>query len=113
MDAAIAQAPLFSVVNCAGIGWAGRTVGRDGEYSWPTTSTCTARFIEINLIGTFNVLPVGRLQEMRPQRRPTRTASRGAIVNTASVAAEDGQIGQAAYFVVQGRGRGPHPSAGP
>jgi NAD(P)-dependent dehydrogenase (short-subunit alcohol dehydrogenase family) len=92
VDAAVAQAPLFSVVNCAGIGWAGRTVGRDGEYSSAHDLDVYRKVIEINLIGTFNVC---RLAASKMSlNTPDADGCRGAIVNTASVAAEDGQIGQ-------------------
>jgi len=100
VDAAVAQAPLFSVVNCAGIGWAGRTVGRDGEYSSAHDLDVYRKVIEINLIGTFNVC---RLAASKMSlNTPDEDGSRGAIVNTASVAAEDGQIGQVAYSSSKG-----------
>jgi NAD(P)-dependent dehydrogenase (short-subunit alcohol dehydrogenase family) len=83
------------VVNCAGIGTAARTVGREG----PFTLDVFARTIQINLIGTFNVI---RLAAQRMSQAPEQDGERGVIVNTASVAAFDGQIGQAAYSASKG-----------
>jgi NAD(P)-dependent dehydrogenase (short-subunit alcohol dehydrogenase family) len=84
------------VVNCAGIGPAKRIVGRDG----PQPLSDFARVIEINLIGTFNVM---RLVAAAMQPLPPLTdGERGIIVCTASVAAYDGQIGQAAYAASKG-----------
>ena len=98
--AATAAAPLFSVVNCAGIGWATRTIGKDGEYSSAHDLDIYRKVIEVNLVGTFNVC---RLTATAMSRNtPDEDGSRGAIVNTASVAAEDGQIGQAAYSSSKG-----------
>ena len=83
------------VVNCAGIGTAARTVGREG----PFPLDVFARTIQINLIGTFNVI---RLAAQRMSQAPEQDGERGVIVNTASVAAFDGQIGQAAYSASKG-----------
>jgi NAD(P)-dependent dehydrogenase (short-subunit alcohol dehydrogenase family) len=100
IDAAIALAPLFSVVNCAGVGWATRTIGKDGEYASAHDLDVYRRVIEINLIGTFNVC---RLAASKMSlNEPDPDGCRGAIVNTASVAAEDGQIGQVAYSSSKG-----------
>ena len=95
VDAAIALAPLFSVVNCAGVGWATRTIGKDGEYSSAHDLETYRRVIEINLVGTFNVCRLAATKMSKNE--PDPDGCRGAIVNTASVAAEDGQIGQVAY----------------
>lgn len=97
LDAAIAvQGPLRGLVNCAGIGGASRIVGRDG----PMELAAFDRTIRVNLIGTFNML---RLAAARMQTNtPDADGARGAIVNTASVAAFDGQIGQAAYAASKG-----------
>lgn len=97
LDAAIAvQGPLWGLVNCAGIGGASRIVGRDG----PMDLAAFERTIRVNLIGTFNML---RLAAARMQgNAPDADGARGAIVNTASVAAFDGQIGQAAYAASKG-----------
>ena len=97
LDGAIsAQGPLRGLVNCAGIGGASRIVGRDG----PMELSAFERTIHVNLIGTFNML---RLAAARMQgNEPDGDGARGAIVNTASVAAFDGQIGQAAYAASKG-----------
>jgi len=100
IEAAIGLAPLFSVVNCAGVGWATRTIGKDGEYASAHDLDLYRRVIEINLIGTFNVC---RLAASKMSlNEPDPDGCRGAIVNTASVAAEDGQIGQVAYSSSKG-----------
>src|SRR5664280_3102794 len=90
VDAAIAQAPLFSVVNCAGIGWASRTIGKDGEYASAHDLDVYRTVIEVNLIGTFNVCRLGATAMGR--NVADDDGCRGAIVNTASVAAEDGPV---------------------
>lgn len=84
------------VVNCAGIGPAARIVGRNG----PMPLAEFSRVIEINLIGTFNVmrLAAAAMAGLEPQE----TGERGVVVNTASVAAFEGQIGQAAYAASKG-----------
>jgi len=86
---------LRILVNCAGIAPANRVVGRDG----PVALELFERTIRINLIGTFNVL---RLVAAAMQRNEPVDGERGVIVNTASVAAFDGQIGQAAYSASKG-----------
>lgn len=97
LDAAIGRmGPLRGLVNCAGIGGASRIVGRDG----PMALDLFERTIRVNLIGSFNML---RLAAARMQANaPDTDGGRGAIVNTASVAAFDGQIGQAAYAASKG-----------
>jgi NAD(P)-dependent dehydrogenase (short-subunit alcohol dehydrogenase family) len=100
IEAATALAPLWSVVNCAGVGWATRTIGKDGEYSSAHDLDLYRKVIEINLVGTFNV---SRLTATAMAKNtPDVDGARGAIVNTASVAAEDGQIGQVAYSSSKG-----------
>jgi NAD(P)-dependent dehydrogenase (short-subunit alcohol dehydrogenase family) len=90
--AATALAPLRTCIHCAGIGWAERTINRaGGPHSLDTFRT----IIEINLIGTFNVLRLAAAAMAKNE--PSETGERGVIVNTASVAAFDGQIGQIAY----------------
>jgi len=101
MEAAIGRAvdaagPLRALVSCAGIGTAARIVGRDG----PMPLGDYERVIRVNLIGTFNMMRLAAAQMSRQE--PTATGERGAIVNTASVAAFDGQIGQAAYAASKG-----------
>lgn len=84
-------------VNCAGIGSAGRTVAKDGS---PFSLDWFRRTVEVNLIGTFNVL---RLCAARMAvNEPNAQKERGVIVNTASVAAFEGQIGQCAYSASKG-----------
>jgi NAD(P)-dependent dehydrogenase (short-subunit alcohol dehydrogenase family) len=97
LDSAIAAlGPLRGLVNCAGIGGAERIVGRQG----PMDLDRFERTVRVNLIGTFNML---RLAAARMQTNaPDADGARGAIVNTASVAAFDGQIGQAAYAASKG-----------
>jgi NAD(P)-dependent dehydrogenase (short-subunit alcohol dehydrogenase family) len=89
--AAVAAAgDLRIAVNCAGIGSGARIVGRDGPYPLDRFR----RVIEVNLVGTFNVLRLAasRMAELEPV-----DGERGVIVNTASIAAFEGQVGQAAY----------------
>jgi NAD(P)-dependent dehydrogenase (short-subunit alcohol dehydrogenase family) len=79
------------LVNCAGIANAGRIVGRDG----PHDLELYRRVIEVNLIGSFNMLRL--VSDAAAKLEPLETGERGVIISTASVAAFDGQIGQAAY----------------
>ncbi|NBZ89158.1 SDR family NAD(P)-dependent oxidoreductase [Stagnihabitans tardus] len=97
LDGAMAvQGPLWGLVNCAGIGGAARILGREGPMALETFE----RTIRVNLVGTFNMM---RLAADRMQRNsPGADGARGAIVNTASVAAFDGQLGQAAYAASKG-----------
>jgi NAD(P)-dependent dehydrogenase (short-subunit alcohol dehydrogenase family) len=83
------------LVNCAGIGVAKRVVGRDGPHSLADFD----RVIRVNLIGTFNMI---RLAAASMARLEPLEGERGAVVSTASVAAYDGQIGQAAYSASKG-----------
>lgn len=96
LDAAEARGPLRGVVSCAGIGTAARILGRDGPMELETFE----RVISVNLIGTFNVLRLAAERIARAE--PMEDGERGAAVNTASVAAFDGQIGQAAYAASKG-----------
>ena len=82
------------------IGWATRTVGKDGEYASAHDLDLYRKVIEINLIGTFNVCRLAATA--MSANTPDVDSMRGAIVNTASVAAEDGQIGQVAYSSSKG-----------
>lgn len=96
VEAAVAQAeslgPLRVVVSCAGVGWAARTLDKTGK---PHDFDLFKTVIGVNLIGTFNVL---RLGASAIAKTPAlEHGERGVIVNTASVAAFDGQIGQIAY----------------
>jgi NAD(P)-dependent dehydrogenase (short-subunit alcohol dehydrogenase family) len=100
IEAAKAIAPLWSAVNCAGIGWPERTIGKDGEYASAHNLDVYRKVIEINLIGTYNVCRLAATA--MGHNTPDVDNSRGSILNTASVAAEDGQIGQAAYSSSKG-----------
>jgi NAD(P)-dependent dehydrogenase (short-subunit alcohol dehydrogenase family) len=87
--------PLRALVNCAGIGWAQRTVGRDGAYDSAHDLEAFQKVIAINLVGTFNCIRLAATAMSRTE--PLADGERGAIVNTASLAAFEGQIGQASY----------------
>jgi NAD(P)-dependent dehydrogenase (short-subunit alcohol dehydrogenase family) len=88
---------IHACVNCAGIGSAARTVGKENT---PFPLDAFRMTIEVNLIGTFNVL---RLAAARmAENSPNAGGERGVVVNTASVAAFEGQIGQAAYSASKG-----------
>jgi len=87
---------LHGVVNCAGIAIAERALGKNGPH--PLASF--TKVIQVNLIGTFNVIRLAAAA--MAQNEPTAGGERGVIVNTASVAAFDGQIGQAAYSASKG-----------
>jgi NAD(P)-dependent dehydrogenase (short-subunit alcohol dehydrogenase family) len=91
-DAASRFGALHACVNCAGIGSAMRTVDKDGR---PFDLRIFRKTIEINLVGTFNVLRLAASHMAK--NAPNPDGERGVIVNTASAAAYDGQIGQAAY----------------
>ncbi|MFE1950015.1 3-hydroxyacyl-CoA dehydrogenase [Streptomyces sp. NPDC059524] len=95
VGAATALAPLRITVNCAGIGGAGRIVGKEGPYDL----AMFRKVVEVNLIGTFNVI---RLAAQAMGGNEPVDGDRGVIVNTASVAAFDGQIGQCAYSASKG-----------
>lgn len=92
------MAPLRSLVNCAGIGSVGRTINRDAS---PHDLDYFATVLAINLTGTFNCIRLAA-SAMAGLDPVDDQGSRGAIVNTASVAAFDGQIGQAAYSASKG-----------
>ncbi len=100
VEAARGLAPLWSLVNCAGVGWAARTIGKDGAYSSSHDLDLYKKVLEINLIGTFNCIRLAATA--MSANEPDADGCRGAIVNTSSVAAEDGQIGQAAYSSSKG-----------
>lgn len=93
---ATATAPLRIVVNCAGVGTAGRVLSSKG----PHDLGMFRKVIEINLIGTFNVLRLAA--EAMAGNEPLDDGQRGVVINTASVAAFDGQVGQAAYAASKG-----------
>ena len=91
-----AHGPVRILINCAGIGTAGRVVGRDG----PLALDAFDRVIRINLIGTFNMIRVAATTMSGLD--PLDDGERGVIINTASIAAFDGQVGQAAYAASKG-----------
>ena len=95
LDTAGRLGDLRVVVNCAGIGGAGKVAGRNGPYPLDQF----VRVTTVNLVGTFNVI---RLATPRLRENDLADGDRGVIVNTASVAAFDGQIGQAAYSASKG-----------
>jgi len=101
VEAAVAAArqrhgPARIAVNCAGIGTAGRIVGRDG----PLPLDAFRRVIEVNLVGSFNILRVAAAEMIALD--PLAEGERGIIVSTASVAVYEGQTGQAAYSASKG-----------
>ena len=100
-EAAIAEAraahgPARILINCAGVGTAGRVVGREG----PLKLEAFERVIRINLIGTFNLIRLAAAD--MNDLEALEDNERGVIINTASVAAFDGQVGQAAYAASKG-----------
>jgi NAD(P)-dependent dehydrogenase (short-subunit alcohol dehydrogenase family) len=100
VETAKEMGPLRAVVNSAGIGAASRTIGKDGSYDSAFNLDYWRKVIDINLTGTFNVIRLAATA--MGQTEPLDDNERGAIVNMASVAAFDGQIGQAAYSASKG-----------
>ena len=96
-DATGKDRPLRIAISCAGIGWAQRTVGRNAE---PHDFGAFVKVVTVNLIGTFNVMRLAA--SAISQTEPLEDGERGVIVNTASIAAYDGQIGQLAYSASKG-----------
>lgn len=96
VDAAVGLGRLAGLINCAGIATANKTVGKNG----PHPLDAFEKTIRINLIGTFNMIRLAAAAMV--QNTPDDGGERGIIVNTASVAAFDGQIGQAAYAASKG-----------
>jgi NAD(P)-dependent dehydrogenase (short-subunit alcohol dehydrogenase family) len=97
VSAAAAAGPLRMAVNCAGLGWASRILSKKGVHDFDLFKTV----ISVNLVGTFNVLRLAA-EAMSKTDPVDDTGQRGLIVNTASVAAFDGQIGQIAYSASKG-----------
>jgi NAD(P)-dependent dehydrogenase (short-subunit alcohol dehydrogenase family) len=93
---AVKMGHLVGCINCAGIGGAQKTVGKDG----PANLDSFKKVVNVNLFGTFNVLRLAAYA--MTQNTPNEDGERGVIVNTASVAAFDGQIGQASYSASKG-----------
>ena len=96
VDQAAASGPLRTVVSCAGIGPSARILGKKGVHDL----ALYAAVVNVNLVGTFNVLALAA--EQIAQTEPDEQGQRGVIVNTASIAAYDGQVGQAAYASSKG-----------
>lgn len=96
VDAATSMGPLRGLINCAGIAVGEKTVGKDG----PHRLDAFARVISVNLVGSFNMIRLAA--EAMSKLTPTGDGERGVLVNTASIAAFDGQIGQAAYAASKG-----------
>jgi NAD(P)-dependent dehydrogenase (short-subunit alcohol dehydrogenase family) len=96
IDRATSIGALRAAVNCAGIGIAQRTIGKDGA---PHDLAAFQKTISVNLVGTFNLL---RLSASAMVKNDPEDGERGVIINTASVAAFDGQIGQVAYSASKG-----------
>jgi NAD(P)-dependent dehydrogenase (short-subunit alcohol dehydrogenase family) len=93
-----ASAPLRIVVNCAGIGWAQRTVGRDGS---PHDPAAFRKVVDVNLIGTFNLMSIGAAAIAKTEPADA-DGQRGVVINTSSIAGIEGQTGQLAYSASKG-----------
>jgi NAD(P)-dependent dehydrogenase (short-subunit alcohol dehydrogenase family) len=100
VEMAKSMGPVRVLVNSAGIGWAQRTVGKDGTYESAANLDAFKKVIAINLIGSFDCIRLAATA--MGQTEPLESGERGAIVNVASVAAFDGQIGQASYSASKG-----------
>jgi NAD(P)-dependent dehydrogenase (short-subunit alcohol dehydrogenase family) len=100
VDAAVALGPLRILVNCAGVATPGKVLGKDGVLPLERFN----RVIQINLVGTFNVIRLAAVAMAQNEPATTELGGeeRGVIINTASVAAFDGQIGQPAYAASKG-----------
>jgi NAD(P)-dependent dehydrogenase (short-subunit alcohol dehydrogenase family) len=96
VDTAVARGKLMGLVNCAGIAPAEKTVGKSGPHALSTYT----KTIMVNLVGTFNMIRLAATAMCKNE--PEATGERGVIISTASVAAYDGQIGQAAYSASKG-----------
>jgi NAD(P)-dependent dehydrogenase (short-subunit alcohol dehydrogenase family) len=97
IDKAVSMGPLRAVISCAGIGVPARVVDKDGK---PHDLAAFQKVITVNLIGTFNMTRLGAAAMAK--NTPDSDNHRGVIVNTASIAAFDGQIGQIAYAASKG-----------
>ena len=93
---AVALGKLVGLVNCAGIAPAAKTVGKEGAHSLAVF----AKVVTVNLVGSFNMIRLAA--EAMARNEPEPTGERGVLISTASVAAFDGQIGQAAYSASKG-----------
>src|ERR1035437_5341951 len=93
---ALTMGKLMGLVNCAGIAPAEKTVGKNGAHSLAVFTKC----ITVNLIGSFNMIRLAA--SAMSKNEPESTGERGVMISTASVAAYDGQMGQAAYSASKG-----------
>ena len=100
VEQAASIAPLKACVNSAGIGWAQRTIGRDGLLESAHSLEAFSKVVAINLVGTFDM--TRQAATVMSRNEADANGQRGAIVNMASVAAFDGQIGQASYSASKG-----------
>jgi NAD(P)-dependent dehydrogenase (short-subunit alcohol dehydrogenase family) len=100
VEMAKSMGPVRVLVNSAGIGWAQRTVGKDGTLESAANLDAFKKVIDINLVGSFDCIRVAGTAMSTTE--PLDDGERGAIVNIASVAAFDGQIGQASYSASKG-----------
>jgi NAD(P)-dependent dehydrogenase (short-subunit alcohol dehydrogenase family) len=98
VDLAAAGPPLRAAVSCAGIGWAARTVSRDGT---PHDLASYQKVIAVNLIGTFNLMRIAAAAMAKTEPADS-DGQRGVIINTSSIAGIEGQIGQVAYAASKG-----------
>lgn len=96
VDAAVNQGPLFGLINCAGIAPASKITGKNG----PHALDLFQKVININLVGSFNMMRLAAIA--MEKNTPDTTGERGVMINTASVAAYEGQVGQAAYSASKG-----------
>lgn len=96
VELAVSMGKLMGLVNCAGIAPAEKTVGKNGAHNLATFSKCIA----VNLVGSFNMIRLAA--QAMCHNEPESTGERGVLISTASVAAFDGQIGQAAYSASKG-----------
>jgi NAD(P)-dependent dehydrogenase (short-subunit alcohol dehydrogenase family) len=100
VDTARELGPLRALVTAAGIGWATRTIGRDGQYASAHDLGVFKKVVDINLTGTFDCVRIAATA--MSQTDPLEDDERGAVVTVASAAAFDGQIGQASYSASKG-----------
>ncbi len=96
VNAAVGLGKVMGLVNCAGIAPAERTVGKNGPHALGIFNKC----IQVNLIGSFNMIRL--CADAMSKNTPESTGERGVLISTASVAAYDGQVGQAAYSASKG-----------
>jgi NAD(P)-dependent dehydrogenase (short-subunit alcohol dehydrogenase family) len=96
VDRAVSMGKLMGLVNCAGIAPAARTLGKEGAHALHVF----AKVVTVNLVGSFNMIRLAA--QAMSRNEPEATGERGVLVSTASVAAFDGQIGQAAYAASKG-----------